>query len=105
MDIICPFDLRCVNINVFLTYLLSLKRAKNSFFSFSSYDGKQSSFVHLISPSGNKLDAKETLAISKMMKGLKKSIANEISEKSLQIIDGNDHISFKFYKKNTLSLN
>ena len=74
MNDIHPFDLRYVNTNVFLTYLLSLKQKDVCYFSFSCYVGKRSAFMHLISQSGNELDDDKTLAISKMMKGLKKSI-------------------------------
>ena len=53
--------------------------------------------MHHISQSGNKLNDDETLAISKMMKGLKKSIVKETSEKGLLIIEGKELMSFKCY--------
>ena len=52
MNSICQFDLQQVNTDVFLSYLLSLKRLNNECFSFSCYDGKGSSFMHLIAQSG-----------------------------------------------------
>ena len=58
MNDICPFDIRHVNTNDFLTYLLSLKQ-KDDFFYFSFYNGKRSAFMHLISQSGNELDDNE----------------------------------------------
>ena len=42
--------------------------------------------MNLISHSSNKLDGDETLAISKMMNGLKKSIVKEIAEKNLCVV-------------------
>ena len=64
MNTVCPFDLQLVNTNVFLTYLLSVKRENNTLFSFSNYDGKQSAFMLLISQSGNtkKDNKKEAMA-------------------------------------------
>ena len=47
MNSICPFDLQQVNTDVFPTYLLSIKRSNNEYFSFSCYDGKCSAFLHL----------------------------------------------------------
>ena len=81
MNSICPFDLDLVKTDVFLTYLLSLKREDGTFFSFSCYDGKRAAFTHLITQSGNQQDNKDKEKMAKMMKGLKKTIAKEMSEK------------------------
>ena len=40
MNTVCPFDLKLVNTNVILTYLLSVKRENYTILSFSHYDGK-----------------------------------------------------------------
>ena len=37
--------------------------------------------------------------MAKMMKGLKKTIANEISERGLGVVEGKEHMSFKCYQK------
>ena len=68
MNTICPFDHQFVNTNVFLTYLLSVKRENNTFFSFSCYDGKQSAFIHFISQSSNTQDDNKKEAMENMMK-------------------------------------
>ena len=57
--------------------------------------------MHLFSQSGNKLDDNEK---SNMMKGLKKSIAKEISEKGLYLIMGKQYMSFKWYQKTSQHL-
>ena len=41
MNSICSFDLQQVNSNVFLTYLLSIKKSNNAYLRFSCYDGKR----------------------------------------------------------------
>ena len=60
--------------------------------------------MHLISQSGNKLNDNEILAISKMMKGFKKNIVKEISEKNLCVVEGREHMIFKCYQKTFLLL-
>ena len=99
MNSICPFDLDLVKTDVFLTYLLSLKREDGTFFSFSCYDGKRSAFTHLITQSGNQQDNKDKEEMAKMMKGLRKTIAKEMSEKGLRVIEGKEHMSFKCYQQ------
>ena len=59
--------------------------------------------MHLIPQSGNKFDD-ETWAISKMMKGWKKSIVKEIAEKNLYVVEGEEPMSFKCYQKTCLLL-
>ena len=80
MRCICPFDLQQVNTDLFLTYLLSIKRSNNKNFSFSCYDGKPSAFMHLIAQSGQIQDESDKKAISKLMNGLRKTIAKTMSE-------------------------
>jgi len=101
MNSICPFDLDLdlVKSDVFLTYLLSLKREDGTFFSFSCYDGKRSAFTHLITQSGNQQDNKDKEEMAKMMKGLRNTIAKEMSEKGLCVIEGKEHMSFKCYQQ------
>ena len=96
MNTVCPFDLQLVNTNVLLTYLLSIKRKNNTFFDFN---GKHSAFMHPISQSGNTQDDNEKEAMANMMKALKKTIAKEMSERGLRVVEGKEHMSFKYYQK------
>ena len=99
MNSICPFDIQQVNSDVFLTYLLTHKKAGNKYYSYSSYDSKKSAFMHLISESGQVLDEKEKKAMSKMMKGLKKTIAKKLAETGERVMEGKEHMSFKCYQE------
>ena len=92
-------DLQLVNTDVFLTDLLSVKRENKIVFTFSCYDGKLSAFMQLISQSGNTQDDNKKDAMENMMKGLKKTIAKEISERQLLVIEGKEHMSFKYYQR------
>ena len=51
MNCIYLFGLQQANTDVFLTYLLPIKRSNNKYFSFSCYDGKHSAFMHLMAQS------------------------------------------------------
>ena len=37
--------------------------------------------------------------MANMMKGLKKTIAKEMSERGLRIVEGKEYMSFKWYQK------
>ena len=52
MNRVCPIDVKRLEPDVFLTYLLSVKRPDGSYFSFSCYDGKRSALMHLFLESG-----------------------------------------------------
>ena len=92
---ICPFDLQ----QVFLTYLLSIKKSKNAYFSFSSYDDKRSAFIHLTAQSGEIQDESDKKAMSEIMKGLKKATAKTMSKNGECVIEGIEHMSFKCYQQ------
>ena len=79
MSRVCPIDIKAFKVEVFMTYLLSLKRSDGIFFSYSCYDGKRSALVHLFSESGIVFDMKSKIELSDMMVGFKKSIAKENS--------------------------
>ena len=55
--------------------------------------------LHLISQSDNTQDYNEKKAMVNMMKGLKRTIAKEMSEKSLHVVEGKEHMPFKCYQK------
>ena len=55
--------------------------------------------MHLIAQSGQIQDENEKKAVSKMMKGLRKAIAKEISKKGQHVIKGKEIMSFKCYQK------
>ena len=74
--------------DIFLTYNLSVKRENNTFFSFLLYDAKQAAFMHLVSQSDNTQDDNEKEAMMNMMHGLKKTIAKEMSERGLRVVEG-----------------
>ena len=99
MNSICPFYVQQVNIDVFLTYLLSVKRSNNKYFSFSCYDGKRSAFMHLMAQSDQIQDESDKKAMSKMMKGLRKTFAKTTSENDQRAIEGKEYMSFKCYQQ------
>ena len=98
MHRVCPIDLEKLETDVFLTYLLSVKRSDGSFFSFSCYDGKRSALMHLVSESGAIFDAKKRKELSDMLVGLKKSIAKENKQKGLRTIEGKEQMTLAVYK-------
>ena len=51
--------------------------------------------MHLIAQSGRIQDESYEKAMSKMMKGLRKTIAKDMSEKGERVIKGKGHMSFK----------
>ena len=98
MSRVCPIDIKAFKVEVFMTYLLSLKRSDGNFFSYSCYDGKRSALMHLFSESGIVFDMKSKIELSDMMVGLKKSIAKENSKKGLRTVEGKEHMTFDVYK-------
>ena len=109
MNSICPFDLQQVNTDVFLTYLLSIKRSNNNlsfikrsnnaYFSVSCYGCKCSAFMHLIAQSGQIQYESDKKAMSKMMEGLRKTIAKDKPENSQLVIEGKEDTSFKCHQQ------
>jgi len=71
MNTICPFLIEKIDATLFMTYLVSLKRADGTYFTFSCYDGKRSAIVHLISESSNHLSNIVRDALSDMLVSLK----------------------------------
>ena len=55
--------------------------------------------MHIISQLGNTQDDNEKEAMANMMKGLKKTIAKEMSERGLRVVEGKEHMPFKCYQK------
>ena len=99
MNSICLFDLQQVYSDVFLTYLLSIEKSNNAYFSFSCYDGKWSAFIHLTAQSGQIQNESDEIAMSKIMKSLRKTIAKTMSENGESVIEGKEHMSFKCYQQ------
>ena len=93
MNTVCPVDLKKLQTDVFLTYLLSVKRGDGSFFSFSCYDGKRSALMHLVSESGSTFDARKKKELSDMLVGLKKTIAKENKDRGLRTIEGKEQMT------------
>ena len=95
MNSICTFDLQQVNTDIFLTYLLSIKRSNNKYFNFFCYDGKHSAFIYHTAQSGQIQDESDKKAMSKIMKDWRTTIAKDMSENSQRVIEGKEHMSFK----------
>ena len=55
--------------------------------------------MHLISQSGNTQDNNVKEAMANMMKCLKKTIAKDMSERGLSVVEGKEHMLFKYYQK------
>ena len=62
---------------MFLTSLLSVKCPDGSYFSFSCYDGKRSSLMHLFVESRVLFEEYKKKQFSEMLVGLEKSTAKE----------------------------
>ena len=51
--------------------------------------------MHLISQSGNTQHDNEKEAMANIMKGLKKTLVKELSERGLRIVEGKEYMPFK----------
>ena len=96
MNSICPFDVQHVKPDVSLTYLLSIKKLNNTYFSFSCYDGKHSAFIHFIAQSGQIQDESDRKALKEFKKNY---CQNPMSENGEFVIEGKEHMSFKCYQQ------
>ena len=96
---VCPFDIDAVTNGMFLSYLLVLKHPNGTFYSFSSYDNKGSAFMFPVSESGHIMTEERKANLSKIMKGLKKTIVQKLCNNRLRVTGSQDHITFECYQK------
>ena len=91
------FNVDKINATLFMTYLVSLKRADNTYFTFPCYDGKRSACVHLISETGNHLSDSFREELSYMLISLKKTFVKDNSNRGLHISEGKEYMTFECY--------
>lgn len=95
---LCPIDPNKFSINTFFTYLLSLRRADGTYYSYSTYDSKRSALMHMYRNEKHSMTNEDKDKLSEYMTSLRKSIASEKREKGIKVKEGKEPMSFKCYK-------
>ena len=92
-----PVDLTKLTTDMFMAYLLSLKRPNGNYYSNSYYECKKSAFLNLISESGNEWDRASLKEVASVMISLKKTIAKHNHDNGIQVSEGKEHMSWACY--------
>ena len=93
-----PIDLNLLTSDMFMTYLVSLKRPNGDYYSVSYYETKKSAFLNLITESGNVWDDDKLREIAFVMVSLKKTIAKYNSDNGIQPTEGKEHMSWACFR-------
>ena len=95
---LCPLDPDNFSVETFFTYLLSLRRADGTYYSYSTYDSKRSALMHMFRNEKHSMTNEDKEKLSEYMTSLRKSIASEKREKGIKVKEGKEPMSFKCYK-------
>ena len=92
-----PVDLTKLTTDMFMAYLLSLKRPNGNYYSISYYEGKKSAFLNLIVESGNQWYEASLKDVATIMVSLKKTIAKYNHDNGISVSEGKEHMSWSCY--------
>ena len=93
----CPIDMSKVTYDVIATYLTSLKTEEDTYKGMSTYDGAQSSIMHLMKQDNVYPDHEFKEKICNLLKGFKRMVQQQKIELDQSLDEGKDPLSFAGY--------